>query len=82
MPDQQNFLAKNNIALTWDDETCQNYGEMTSNGTFYQVWVEDSESIEAKLSVMETYAIAGMACWRLGMETPDVWDVIGAYAQR
>ncbi|MBR1440511.1 MAG: chitinase [Lachnospiraceae bacterium] len=82
LPDQQNFLAKNSIALTWDDETCQNYGEMTSNGTFYQVWVEDSESIEAKLSVMETYAIAGMACWRLGMETPDVWDVIGAYAQR
>ena len=82
LTDLQVFLAKNNIALTWEEETCQNYGELTSNGTFYQVWVEDAESISAKLSVMDNHGVAGVSCWRLGMETADVWNAIGAYAQR
>jgi len=63
----------------WDEKTCQNYAEYESGGKYYQVWLEDSQSMETKLNVMSKYKIAGVAAWKLGFETPDVWDVIDAY---
>ena len=68
------------ITPSWDAETEQNYGETTtSDGSLVQIWMEDSESIEAKIAVMESNGLAGIGFWRLGLESPDVWDVIAAY---
>ena len=44
--------------------------------------VEDAQSIETKLSVMDVNHLAGVASWRLGFETPDIWDVIENYMNR
>ncbi|MBR6390673.1 MAG: chitinase [Lachnospiraceae bacterium] len=73
------YVADHNIAVEWDETTCQNYGEYTSGGVLHQVWLEDAESIKVKLSVMQAHNIAGVASWRIGMETPDIWDVIADY---
>nr|MCR5637890.1 chitinase [Lachnospiraceae bacterium] len=74
------YIATHGIEMKWDDTTCQNYGEFTdSDGSFVQIWLEDAQSISAKLSVMSTYNIAGVAEWELGFETADVWDEIEAY---
>ena len=43
------------------------------------VWLEDKESIQAKLNVMKQNNIAGVAEWKLGLEDPTVWDEIAAY---
>lgn len=73
------FVADHGIATRWDETTCQNYGELQDGDTLYQVWLEDAESIRVKLNIMEKYGIAGVAAWRLGFETADVWDVIEEY---
>lgn len=73
------YVSDHNIALKWDETTCQNYGEYMSGDTLHQVWMEDAESIKVKLSVMDTYDVAGVASWCLGFETPDIWDVISEY---
>ena len=73
------YVAEHNIATEWDETTCQNYGEYTSGGVIHQVWLEDAESIKVKLSVMDAHNVAGVASWRIGMETPDIWDVIADY---
>ena len=39
------------------------------------------EIVEALPKVMEKYGIAGVAHWKLGLETDDVWGVIGEYIQ-
>ena len=52
---------------------------LEEGGTLYQMWLEDAESIEAKLSLMRSYELAGVAEWKLSQETPDVWDVIERY---
>ena len=52
------------------------------NGILYQVWLEDAESLEAKLSVMDAHGCAGVAEWKLGFDTPDAWSVIGEYLSR
>lgn len=75
----QDFVENHGIAVRWDETTCQNYGESQEGDTLYQVWLEDADSIRVKLNIMENYGVAGVAAWRLGHETANVWDVIEEY---
>lgn len=75
----EEYVANHNIQIEWDDATCQNYGEYTSGDTLYQVWLEDEQSIEVKLNIMQKYGIGGVASWRLGFEKPEIWDKIEIY---
>lgn len=73
------YIANHSIETRWDEVTCQNYGEYQSGDSYYQVWLEDSESIQVKLNVMSNYGIGGVAAWRLGFEVPSIWDTIELY---
>ncbi len=73
------FVAGNGIQTQWQDAECQHYGEIQKGDTLYQVWLEDYDSIKVKLDVMKTYDLAGVAEWKLGLETSDVWDLIADY---
>lgn len=79
MPDAKEWMSNHNVELTWDEQTCQYYGEVKYDGKDHQIWVEDADSISAKLSVMNAYEIAGVAEWCLTQETSDIWDVIAEY---
>lgn len=80
MVNQGSMVANMGMQTEWNDETCQNYGELVSGDTTYQIWLEDLESIQVKLNVMNNYGLGGVAVWRLGYEDPAVWDIISAYA--
>ena len=74
------WLSNHGLSKTFDDTTCQNYAEYTgADGSLNQCWFEDADSIQVKLNVMENYDLGGVAEWRLGYETSDVWDVIADY---
>ena len=74
--------ASSGIEWTWNNETAQYYGDIAnSDGSVTKIWLEDAESIAAKLAVMKANNLAGVAAWRLGFETPDIWDVIYKYIQ-
>ena len=81
MKNAAEFISNHSIEMEWDDECGQNYGEYTSDGTLYQVWMEDKSSLQQKLTVMQANNIGGVAEWALGMETSDVWDLISAYVE-
>ena len=78
----EEYVRAHNITVEWNEETCQNYGEYTEDGSLFQVWLEDESSIEVKLNIMDKYQIAGLASWRLGFEKPVVWDKIEEYMNR
>lgn len=82
MQTASNYFKDHSIEKVWDEETCQYYGEYTEGSTLHQIWLEDAESIAVKLNVMDVNGIAGVAEWRLGYETPDIWEVIGEYLNR
>ncbi len=75
----QQYISDHGIDISWDEVTCQNYGEYQSGSSYYQVWLEDADSIRVKLNIMSKYGIAGVAEWKLGFETAPVWDVIAEY---
>lgn len=61
---------------TWDDDLKQYYVEFVENGVTNKIWIEDEESIEAKLSLIEEYGLAGAAYWALDWEVDSIWDTI------
>ena len=73
------FMNRMNVETTWQESTCQNYAEWTSGEVTYKIWLEDADSISVKLNVMSTKGIGGVAAWRLGYGTSEVWELINAY---
>ena len=64
------------VAKSWDEETKQNYIEYEQNGTTYKMWIEDEESIKAKLDLVNEYDLAGAAYWSKDRESNTIWGVI------
>ncbi len=75
----QDFLDRVGQTVEWNEEVQQWYAEWTSGSKKYQLWMEDGDSVMAKLNVMRARDIAGVAVWRLGYGTPEVWELISAY---
>ena len=72
-------LANAGVTPVWVDNVGQNYGEYTSGENVVRVWLEDATSIEAKLKLISEYNLAGVAAWRLGYETDEIWNTIIKY---
>lgn len=77
----ENFLRSKGVEAAWDEETCQNYAGFQDGDAFYQVWLEDEQSIGVKLNIMDKHEIAGVAMWKLGLEKQSIWWVIENYVQ-
>ncbi len=75
----QSYLNTNGVSTTWDDKAGQYYGEYTKGDTTVKIWVEDEQSIEEKLKVMDKYGLAGGAFWKKGFDNSAVWNVIAKY---
>ena len=41
----------------------------------HEVWLEESTSAAARLSLVDAYRVRGVATWRLGLEDPAVWPL-------
>ena len=67
------FLANHGITPGWDDELCQNYGEFEDGTATYKVWLEDEQSMRAKLGVLSEKGVKSAGGWRLGLENGDTW---------
>lgn len=72
-------ISNSGATPVWDDSLKQNYIEYESEGSTYKLWIEDASSIEEKLKLMKEYNLAGVAEWKLGLEKPEIWDVILKY---
>lgn len=79
MPEAETAVANAGVTASWDEETQQNYAEWTADGNTYKIWLEDEQSLEAKLKVMQEYDLAGAAAWKLGFEKSGIWELISQY---
>lgn len=79
METANNFIQNNSLDMVWNPIAGQNYGEIQKGETFYQIWMEDRQSIATKLEVMKKHNLGGVAAWKLGFETPEIWDEINKY---
>jgi spore germination protein YaaH len=73
------LLKANGATKSWNEASGQNYAEFKDGSTLYQVWLEDSSSMEERLKEMQENQLAGASFWKLGFETSDIWDIIIKY---
>lgn len=71
-----NDILPDDVEKKWDEDLKQNYVEYTEDGNKKQVWIEDLDSLKAKISLIMDHNLAGIGCWQKGMETDDVWGMI------
>ena len=76
---QADWLAKRGLEPIWSDELGQHYTQTDENDKLYQIWLEDGASMQARIDLMAGYDLGGVACWRLGLEDPSIWDILGKY---
>ena len=71
-----NEIIPENASKIWDDNLKQYYVEYENNGVINKIWIEDEQSIEAKLSLIQDYNLAGAAYWEKDREPDSIWDLI------
>ena len=71
------WIAKNRVELYWQEELGQYYGELLTPSELSYLWLEEENSLELKMNLIRDYDLAGVACWKLGLEDDAAWDVIG-----
>ena len=65
MQEAETAVANAGVTASWDEETQQNYAEWTADGNTYKIWLEDEQSLESKLKVMQEYDLAGADACKL-----------------
>lgn len=81
MDQAQEVVATYGAETYWDKTTSQTYGTFESEGSTYQIWMEDAQSIAAKVQLVPKYGLAGVAAWKLGFENSGIWQVISENLQ-
>lgn len=72
----KNWISENEVHLDWKEELGQYYGELVSEKGKQMLWMEDEKSLGLKMDLIRKYDLEGVACWKLGLETPEIWDII------
>lgn len=70
------WVEENNVSLYWQEEIGQYYGELETQEGLKRIWLEDATSLELKMELINQYDLAGVACWKLGFEPSNIWNVI------
>ncbi|MEW5784781.1 MAG: glycosyl hydrolase family 18 protein [Bacillota bacterium] len=71
----EEILSAQESRLEWDNAARQNVARYTDGAEEYVAWLEDSDSMRQRLELVNRYRLAGVACWRRGLEKPEIWDL-------
>lgn len=81
MDGAKNYAKENQMTETWDASLGQNMATVETSDARYTIWMEDEQSMEEKLKVIQSADLAGVAEWKLGFERADVWSLISEYIE-
>lgn len=81
MDGAKNYAKENQMTETWDASLGQNVATVETSDARYTIWMEDEQSMEEKLKVIQSADLAGVAEWKLGFERVDVWSLISEYIE-
>lgn len=79
MQDAYDNLIENKAEIIFDEETGQNYGQYEKDGALYKIWLEDDQSVEERMKILQEFDLAGSAGWKRGLEKESVWEIINKY---
>ncbi|MCR5267155.1 MAG: SH3 domain-containing protein [Lachnospiraceae bacterium] len=79
MGDAKATLADVGTEAKWDEETQQNYAEWQKGERTYKVWMEDGDSLAAKIQAMHNFHLGGIAAWQLSYANETAWNALAQF---
>lgn len=67
---------ENNAEYTWIAQDEQYKVSWKKDNTTCSFWLENAQTIKKRVELSNKYSLAGIASWRRGLETDDVWKII------
>ena len=64
------------IVTGWDDDLKQYYVEYKEGANTKKIWLEEGDSLKAKIGLINDNSLAGVASWAKDMETSDYWSFL------
>lgn len=75
--DLSSLMTSKGATSSWDVAFNQYKVEYKDDeGNRRVFWLENAETLQARLEIAKKYELAGVAAWRLGQEHPDVWKTL------
>jgi spore germination protein len=68
----------NGATRNWDATNAESWFTYSAGGSVHTVWYGDSQSVGARLPVVEKYGLGGAVFWHLAGEDPAVWTTVRA----
>jgi spore germination protein YaaH len=76
MKDLPALIKSKKATQTWDEQYGQFKVEYTEDGNTRVFWLEDEATVKARLEIAKKYDIGGVAAWRLGYDSSDLWKMM------
>jgi spore germination protein YaaH len=70
------LIRTEQVTSTWDANFQQYKVEYLKDGVKHVFWLEDENTVKARLAFAKNYDLAGTAAWRLGHEYSEVWSTM------
>jgi len=81
--DASAILSRLGIAASWSGSAQEpHFTYVDANGVRHTVWYENATTFAQKLAVVKRLALAGVAIWRIGGETPRFWQALNSSVGR
>jgi len=75
--DLSSLMSSKKATSTWDERFKQYKVEYTGDdGNKRVFWLENADTVKARLELAKKYELAGVAAWRLGQEAPEFWNAM------
>ncbi len=79
MTQAADFIREHGGTVSWLDDISQNFARISEGETVYQIWLEDKDSMEARLKMIDSFQLAGISFWKLGMQDDSIWSTIAEH---
>jgi spore germination protein len=74
--DMMRLLKDNNATVQWDNDDKMHYAMFRSHFLYEYIFMEDVDSLKAKLDLVKRYNLRGISDWCIGEEDPKIWSVL------
>ncbi|SDC45057.1 Spore germination protein YaaH [Paenibacillus sp. UNCCL117] len=76
MKDIPKLIQDKKATQTWDPAFQQYKVEYKEGGFTYVFWKEDEATVKARIDIAAKHELAGVAAWRLGYDTTELWNMM------
>ncbi|MGO4544856.1 glycosyl hydrolase family 18 protein [Paenibacillus sp. 2TAB23] len=76
MKELPKLIADTNAQGVFDSESGQMKYKYVKDGFTYMFWAETESTVKARIDMAKSYDLAGVAAWRLGYESAELWTMM------